>query len=261
MLSFGSLFAGAGGFDVGLERSGARCKFQVEIDPFARKVLAKHWPDARRHDDVKTFPPGDPEEWRVDVICGGDPCPFRSRGSSIHGTESEDLWPEFLRVVSVLRPLWVLREHVPAADADACAAMLADAGYSVVVVEMDGSQITGQRRRREFLCGVRASSGICPIGVLSQREDDPRNPQEVRKAGPLAACLTTHRTRFDGSDNYVLEPGRGLRILDSVERERLQGFDDGWTAGVSERQRARLTGNALITHKAEWLGRRVMANA
>jgi hypothetical protein len=152
----------------------------------------------------------------------------------------------------------VLREHVPSDDTDACAAMLANLGYSVVCVEMDGSKITGQSRKREFLCGVRASSGVCPIGVFSQRKSDYGLASKIHETNPIASCLTTHRTRFDGSDNYILEPGRGLRILDGVERERLQGFDDGWTAGVSERQRARLTGNALITHKANWLGRRLL---
>jgi site-specific DNA-cytosine methylase len=34
-----------GGFDLGFERAGFEIKFQVEIDPFCRAVLAKHWPD------------------------------------------------------------------------------------------------------------------------------------------------------------------------------------------------------------------------
>ena len=57
MLTFGSLFAGIGGFDLGFERAGMQCKWQVEIDPYCQKVLAKHWPNVRRHDDVRTFPP------------------------------------------------------------------------------------------------------------------------------------------------------------------------------------------------------------
>jgi DNA (cytosine-5)-methyltransferase 1 len=54
-VTFGSLFAGIGGMDLGLERAGMECKFQVEIDPFCRRVLAKHWPDVRRYEDVRTI--------------------------------------------------------------------------------------------------------------------------------------------------------------------------------------------------------------
>ena len=56
-LTFGSLFAGIGGFDLGFERAGMECKWQVEIDDYATRVLEKHWPDVARHRDVCTFPP------------------------------------------------------------------------------------------------------------------------------------------------------------------------------------------------------------
>ena len=75
-LTFGSLFAGIGGFDLGFERAGMVCKWQVEIDDYCNKVLAKHWPDVRRWGDIRYFPPlgTTPDEWKVDVICGGFPC-------------------------------------------------------------------------------------------------------------------------------------------------------------------------------------------
>ncbi len=47
-MTYGSLFSGAGGFDMGFDRAGFDCAFQVEIDPTANDVLARHWPDVPR---------------------------------------------------------------------------------------------------------------------------------------------------------------------------------------------------------------------
>jgi hypothetical protein len=71
-LTFGSLFAGIGGFDLGFERAGMVCKWQVEIDDYCNKVLAKHWPDVERFRDVREC--GKSNLKPVDVICGGFPC-------------------------------------------------------------------------------------------------------------------------------------------------------------------------------------------
>jgi DNA (cytosine-5)-methyltransferase 1 len=68
----GSLFAGIGGFDLGFERAGFETVWQVEIDPWCRKVLAKNFPHAERFEDVRTV--GKHNLSRVDVIVGGFPC-------------------------------------------------------------------------------------------------------------------------------------------------------------------------------------------
>src|ERR1700752_4309726 len=72
-----SLFAGIGGFDLGLERTGG---FETvafcEIDPFCQKVLAKHWPEVPCYDDVRTLTPErlSADGIASDVIVGGFPC-------------------------------------------------------------------------------------------------------------------------------------------------------------------------------------------
>ena len=53
MLTVGSLFSGIGGIDLGLERAGMRVVWQVEVDDFCQRVLAKHWPKVPRLGDIK----------------------------------------------------------------------------------------------------------------------------------------------------------------------------------------------------------------
>ncbi len=115
-LTFGSLFAGIGGFDLGFERAGLECKWQVEIDPYCQRVLAKHWPEVRRHDDIRTFPPDGSDEWRVDVICGGFPCQDISDAGKRAGIDGErsGLWAEYARILGAIRPRFAVVENVAA---------------------------------------------------------------------------------------------------------------------------------------------------
>ena len=113
-LRVGSLFSGIGGFELGLERAGMEVAWQVEIEPYARRVLAKHWPDVPRWDDVRTFPPDPVEDWAVDLVCGGFPCQPVSLAGHQKGEEDERwLWDDMRRVCDTLKPRWVLAENVP----------------------------------------------------------------------------------------------------------------------------------------------------
>jgi DNA (cytosine-5)-methyltransferase 1 len=129
-ITFGSLFAGIGGFDLGLERAGMTCKWQVEIDDYASRVLAKHWPDVPRHGDVRTFPTAD-RDWSVDLICGGFPCQDISvagKGAGLAGARS-GLWYEFARIIREVRPRWVIVENVRALASRGLGEVLGDLAH------------------------------------------------------------------------------------------------------------------------------------
>jgi DNA (cytosine-5)-methyltransferase 1 len=111
-MTVGSLFAGIGGFDLAAERVGWTVKWQVEIDPFARRVLEKHWPKVRRYEDVRTV--GRDHLEPVDVICGGFPCQDISSAGLRAGIDGDrsGLWREMARIVRELRPAYLIVENV-----------------------------------------------------------------------------------------------------------------------------------------------------
>ena len=85
-MRFLSLFAGIGGFDLGLERAGMECVGQVEIDPYCIKVLEKHWPDVPRWGDIRDVT----EETLADAFsirCGEDE--IRRNTGTVDGTTKQ----------------------------------------------------------------------------------------------------------------------------------------------------------------------------
>ncbi len=111
MPTFGSLFSGIGGLDLGLERAGWECCWQVERDAFRRKVLDKHWPSVNRYGDICEVNFENIES--VDLIAGGFPCqPVSSAGKMLAQQDARWLWPEFARAIRTVRPHLVLIENV-----------------------------------------------------------------------------------------------------------------------------------------------------
>jgi DNA (cytosine-5)-methyltransferase 1 len=114
-MRIGSLFSGVGGLDLGLEWAGVgETVFQVEKDEYARSVLARHWPNAQRFDDIRTV--GERNLPRVDVLCGGFPCQdisFAGKGAGLAGARS-GLWFEYARIIRELQPSYIVVENVAA---------------------------------------------------------------------------------------------------------------------------------------------------
>jgi DNA (cytosine-5)-methyltransferase 1 len=113
-MTIGSLFSGIGGLERGLEMCGlGPVLWQCDSDPRARAVLAEHWPEVKRFDDVRRV---DATAERVDVICGGFPCQDISDAGHRVGITGErsGLWKEYARAVRALRPRYVFVENVDA---------------------------------------------------------------------------------------------------------------------------------------------------
>jgi DNA (cytosine-5)-methyltransferase 1 len=249
-LTFGSLFAGIGGMDLGLERAGLACKWQVEIDPYCRRVLAKHWPDVPRHDDVRTFPPSDSEDWSVDVIAGGFPCQdisFAGKGAGLSG-ERSGLWFEFARCIRDLRPRYVVVENVAALlvrGLDAVLGTLASIGYDA---EWDCLQADAfgapHERDRTFLVAYPVEVAGWRSVLLHGCDDLPRDQQwspaeGVRTGGGWKRWLSEACQALDGT----------------VSSRDFCGVDDGLS---SELDRIGALGNAVVPQIAEFIGRRLI---
>ncbi len=238
-----------------------RCVWANEMDRFACEIYRTHWDDGTlRRGDIRDVlsEPDFVINGAVDVVCGGDPCPVRSVARSNRPCKHPDLSGHFLAVAGRLRPQWVVRENVCAPDVINFAAGLELLGYGVAAVALDARDFTGQSRRRQFCIG-------CPPELRASFERSVSVAEDGRgfaasggeEETPITACLTAHHNRVAEEDTFCYEPGRGLRVLDPVEHESLQGFPRGWTAGLSRSRRRILLGNAVNVLVAKWLAERI----
>lgn len=156
-MTIGSLFSGIGGFELGLEWAGlGPVKWQVECNPYALKILEKHWPDVKRYEKVEDCGKHNLEP--VDLICGGFPCQDVSvagKGKGLEGKQS-GLWFEMLRIIRELRPRYVLVENVPGLRTkgrlEKVVASLARLGYSVEWTTLSAKEVgSPQLRKRVFI--------------------------------------------------------------------------------------------------------------
>lgn len=118
VLSIGSLFSGIGGLELGLEWAGlGPVLWQVEKDEFCRRVLAKHWPEVPRYEDVRSVRASQLPV--VDIICGGFPCQDVSSAGIGGGLSAprSGLWFEFWRIVKESSPRFVVVENVASGKA------------------------------------------------------------------------------------------------------------------------------------------------
>jgi len=114
MITTLDLFAGIGGFALGLEATGFfRTTCFVENEPYCQAVLRHHWPDVPVLGDIRDVRREDLPDPNPGLICGGFPCqPFSHAGKQRAQDDPRHLWPEMLRLIRECRPDWVIGENV-----------------------------------------------------------------------------------------------------------------------------------------------------
>lgn len=175
-MRIGSLFSGIGGLDLGLEWAGVgETVWQVERNPWAQTILAKHWPNIPRYDDVCTVTAATVAP--IEVLCGGFPCQdlsFAGKGAGLGGARS-GLFFELMRIADELGPRWIVLENVSAIlsrGLDVVLGRLAQSGYDAWWDCVPASACGAMHRRdRWFLVGyARGHRGDGRTKLQSQRE-------------------------------------------------------------------------------------------
>jgi len=203
--TFGSLFAGVGGFDLGMESAGWNCEWQVEWDKHCQSVLRKHWPTVPKYFDIRDVDGS--KLTPVDCIVFGSPCQDLSiagKGGGLEGSRS-GLFHEAIRVIKEMRdatknefPKWTIWENVPGAlssnkgnDFARVIDEMANIGALAIEWHILDAQWFGvaQRRRRVFVlaCYDPGTVARCPEQILSVPKDSKGDIKQSRKKRKQAA--------------------------------------------------------------------------
>lgn len=219
--------------DLGLERAGMQCAWQVEIDEFCRKVLTKHWPNVPKFNDVREC--GKHNLERVDLIAGGFPCQdisYTGLGAGLNG-ERSGLWFQMFRIICELRPRYVLVENVSALlnrGAGRVLADLAGVGFNAEWETLRASDFGAPHRRERVFIAAYANEGNGKAGLGVE----PNGARKIFRTGNQECFPLWLQT----ADQFV-------------------GVDDGIPYRLYE-SRAGAIGNAVVPQIAQWIGERIV---
>jgi len=283
--TYGSLFSGVGGFDMGFDQAGYDCKWQVEWDKNCQQTLAYHWPDIPRYGDVQDVR-GDQLE-PVDVIIYGSPCQDLSVAGKRNGIDGgkSSMFFHAVRIIKEMRdgtsghvPRIAVWENVPGSlrsnngrDFGRVLDELANIGAVDIEWAVLDAAFFGvpARRRRIFVAAnfntVRRfpdTRKIFPVSQIHERHPFPtddtiafyrthgRHDIPQRGIAPTLKAITPV---------CVARPGSRPRILTPAEHERLMGWPDDHTLHRadgktnSDSTRYKMCGNGVATPVARWI--------
>lgn len=283
MFKVASLFAGVGGFEVGLSKSGFHPALFCEIEPAAQAVLRARFPGVPVASDVIRLE-SLPDE--VNVLTGGFPCQDVSTSGPKLGMDGERtvLVREILRLLA-LRPVeWVILENVPGVLSLAKGAVVKEVveglealGYKWAYRIVDALSFGLPQKRRRVFFVASLSGDPRDVLLVDDAGELPKVP--LRTDRPLGFYWTEGRHSSGLTQNAVptlkagsawgipsppaiMLPNGFMGTPDIRDMERLQGFEADWTVageGLAKGARWRMVGNAVSTKASEWIGSRIVS--
>ena len=278
-LTVGSLFSGIGGLDLGLERAGMNVIWQSEIDPYACRVLSKHWPEVPNYGDIKTINWGDVV--RPDVICGGYPCqPFSTAGKRRGEDDTRHLWPWVRDAISELRPKYAILENVRghlSMGGLTVIGELASIGYDAEWRIVSAASVGANHRRDRIIIvaypndtrGRTSRSAINRNGTQEVQEWQHESQHWFGRRSTSMANANGKWLGVNGSSRNVRQTNNA-RVYAGVGQIAYDGWQ-WWTTepdvgrvanGIPNRvDRLKGLGNAVVPQVAEVIGRLVISHA
>jgi len=181
MLKFFDLFAGIGGFRLGMERAGHKCVGSCEIDKYARETYKKNFGDYPEYNDAKDMYPQSLPSF--DVLCAGFPCqPFSTSGKRMGFEDTRGtIFFEIARITKEKRPRYLFLEnvtgllnHKEGRTGRTILSTLDEMGYDAEWQVLDSKFFIPQERKRVFIIGhLRGENTkqIFPIGEIPEMDD------------------------------------------------------------------------------------------
>lgn len=215
-MNHASLFSGIGGAEVAASMMGWQNLFHCEIQEFPRKVLDYWFPNSESYEDITKT---DFTKWhgKVDVLTGGFPCqPFSLAGRRKGADDNRYLWPQMLRAIRQIHPIWVVGENVNGIKTMVESCQVTQMGRSDYLFEENHLYREESRFTLDKICADLEAEGYsvqplvipaCAIGAPHRRDrvwiiahrSDPRaeTVQQEVQDGICSARPSTH-TQCDG---------------------------------------------------------------
>jgi DNA (cytosine-5)-methyltransferase 1 len=247
-LKFFDLFAGIGGFRLGMERAGHTCVGSCEWDIHARETYKKNFGSYPEYDDAKDLHPQSLPSF--DVLCAGFPCQAFSIAGKRLGFEDTrgTVFFEIARIAKEKRPSYLLLENVRGLLSHdkgrtfATIVSTLDAlGYDAEWQVLNSKFFVPQNRERVFIVGHlrgERTRQIFPLGDFDS-ETNQSEPKEkvgvVNDKGNLreveqATCLDANY--WKGCDNHAQRTMIYLSNTNANMKQRIQERKETWTLGT-----------------------------